>query len=92
MILILLFAFSYSHRLANNKNDESVEPTDVPTQSPYATLISKKPTLAIALSSCIACIVFMIIATSIKCILKSPDEQLDGMHEKLLITRNDDVA
>lgn len=83
MYLILLIAASYS--LSAKQDDE---PTVEPTRTPYATLVSTKPTLAIALSTCIACIVFMIIATSIKCLLKSPDEQADGTQEQLLVTRD----
>lgn len=83
MLFTLFFATSFVHAL--KKNDE---PIPDPTQTPYATIISTKPTLAIALSTCIACIVFMIIATSVKCILKTPDEELDGMQEQLLVTRD----
>ena len=79
--MLLLFLLSASY--AANKDDE---PTLEPTASPYATLISKKPTLAIALSTCIACILFMIFATSYKCLSKPPDDQLDGMQEQLLVT------
>ena len=90
-----MFFFLFIGAFLSLSDDENITseissdtPID-PTRTPYATLVSKKPTLAIALSTCIACIIAMIIATSIKCIMKPPDEDFNGMQEKLLMTNND---
>lgn len=89
IIAHLLFFFKFPK--VHLKDDPPVPgPTPTESPTPYPTSVSGVPNLGIVLGTCISCIVFLIIATAVKCIMKSPDEDLGQMREPLLVTQTFD--